>query len=212
MAKPKIVLPQKLHKEFHKLNADSDIAGLAAFFDDNNIDINATLYKPEEGEYGFTLFHYIFSGEGILEKLGFFHQRGVDINIRNSQFAHTALFQLYPAERDLRVLEKLLALGIDVNIPDSEGTTYITKMTQNYGDKFIYDYDNADRHVEKSESKFEIEFRFIELVLQHGADPSLKNKYDTSALDWIAHRKATDDFAAADAKLEKLFQETGNLQ
>jgi ankyrin repeat protein len=212
MAKPKIVLPQKLHKEFHKLNSDANIAGLAAFFDDNNIDINATLYKPEEGKYSYTLFHHIFNNKNkdIMVKLDFFHSRGVDINLRNGLFAHTALFELYASERDLPVLEKLLALGIDVNIPDIEGTTYITRLTENYGDKFVYDYDNAHRHVDKKESEFEIGFRFIELVLQHGADPSIKNKYDTSALDWLEHRKSSHDFEAADAKLEKLFSSNNN--
>ncbi len=205
MAKPKIVLPQKLHKEFHILNSEANIAGLGAFFDDNNIDINATLYKPEEGKYSYTLFHHIFKDKNTLEKLDFFHARGVDINLRNGSFAHTALFELYPSERDLPVLEKLLALGIDVNIPDSNRTTYITSLTQNYGDKLVYDHDHAHRHIDKSDSRFEIEFRFIELILQHGANPSIKNKYDTSALDWLEHRKSSNDFEEADARLEKLF-------
>lgn len=205
MAKPKIVLPQKLHKEFHKLNSEGDITGLAAFFDDNNIDSNATLYKPEEGKYSYTLFHHVFQYKNILEKIDFFHQRGVDINIRNGLFAQTALYELYACDRDLPVLEKLLSLGIDVNIPDIDGTTYITRLTQNYGDKLVYDYDNAQRHIEKSESEFEIEFRFIELLLEHGADPSIKNNFDTSALDWVEHRKATNDFQKADARLEEVF-------
>ncbi|WP_294823358.1 hypothetical protein [uncultured Flavobacterium sp.] len=213
MAKPKIVLPQKLHKLFHKLNTDADIAGLAVFFDENNIDSNATLYKPEAGKFSYTLFDEIFKDRNrILEKIDFFHHRGYDINNRNGVFAQTALFRLFPDKMDLAVLEKLLGLGIDVNIPDSDGTTYIAKLTQNYGDKFVYDYDNANKHIEKAESEFEIEFRFIELVLQHGADPSVKNKYDTSALDWVAHRKETNDFQEADARLEKLFQENRNLQ
>lgn len=83
------------------------------------------------------------------------------------------MFSLYCFDRDIAKIEKLVREGADPNIKanNARGETLLQLAIQYVTGK-------------KSTP------RFVELLLQHGARPNLRNNYGESALDWAISRDA----------------------
>ena len=197
----KNVLPKKLHKEFHRCNEENDLDGMAKLFDENDIDINAMLYKPnkstKDNQY---LFFEVFSGPGVAKKVDFFLSRGVDVTLTGHNGGN-ALHMIYLQERELPVMLKLIEAGVDVNRQDDEGCTKLYHLVREFGDKTQYGDEGEEP---KQPGDFELAFRFIDILLQKGADPDIKNNFETSPRDWINHRNEMDETDDMDRQLEGL--------
>ncbi len=195
----KTVLPKKLHQEFHRCNNEGDIEGMKGLLEENNMDINGMFYKPDEdSEYNHYLFFEIFQGKNIEEKLDLFLSKEVDLSITGHN-GKNALGCLYVYERDLPILEKLVKAGIDVNHRDNDGCTKLYHLVRDFGDKSEM---GDDGEVKRKPEYFELALKFIDLLLKNGADPDIKNNYDTSASDWIIHRREENLADETDEQLE----------
>ena len=204
----KATLTQKLHNRFGELNEAGDVSGIDKLLKENNIDINATLFKIEEDkkdEGGYYLFLEILKGKNIPEKIDYFVASGADISVTNDY--KNAIQRLYLNKWDLPVLEKLLEVGVDPNQADNDGTTALCKHVRTYTDTLVENYDDPDAKVwyrPKPAEEYELQLKFIQLLLKYGADPKKKNNYGTSAEDWLLHRKETGEWNEHHDALSKL--------
>lgn len=207
-AAKKLVLPSKLHKAFHAANSRETAAELVAFMEENNIDVNATLYKtdPAKPFDNLYLFYEVLSGKaGLEEKINYFIRNGVDLSMKGTR-GQSPLFVVVRATH-LPVMKQLLDAGAEVNYQDVNGNTFLTLLTRYYGDKYDINTDPAINSGFRSKpaEDYDLNLQFIHMLLDYSADPSIKNSYDTSALDWLQHRKDSDDFSKEDERLEQLF-------
>ena len=202
----KRTLPQKLHKKFSELNEAGDIKGIGQLIKENNIDINATFYRLEKGSKdGKYLIHEIIEKpKNIIEKLDYFAENGVDLNVEYMK--GTPIHWICTTKFHIPAFEKLLQLGVKLDSFDRNGQTLLSKFTQQYTDTYRQENEQELNYVKKEDKKYKLELQFIKLLLQHSADQTQKNKYETSALDWLTHRKGTGEWNKHHSILEKLFE------
>ncbi|GAA3631965.1 hypothetical protein [Flavivirga jejuensis] len=204
----KKTLPQKLHDEFRKLNLDGDIKGIDKLLKENKVDLNATLYrikKNEEEKGGFYLFLEILEGEKIMEKIDYFVKNGANLDVKYDGV--NALHKLYETDNHLPVMEKLLGLGIRTDEFNRFGQTLLTSFVRRYTNIYIHNYDAQDSqnwYGNKPEEAYLLSLKFIKLLLKHGADPKIKDANDTSAEDWLLHRKETGEWNHHHEALSKI--------
>lgn len=179
------VLTQKLRDEFQKVLKDTN--DLLKFLNENNIDPNGLKYKfDENNDYN----HYIFFDcldEAPIEAFQYFIDKAVDFSlighVNSGCILHT-----WVVHKDINKLKLVLEHGANPNIKNSYGNTPIVEFIRRYGDGKMEEVALNNEYVNKPKD-FDTELKFIELLLKHGADPTIKNNYGESALSWIQERK-----------------------
>ncbi len=204
--KMKQVLPKKLHTGFMELNKAGDVVGIDQLLTTHKIDINATFSRKKGSGWDKHLLHEILEGANVVDKIAYFSGKNADMNV---EYMHSnILFRVIPQVHTVAVFAALLQYGVSPNLGDENGTTYLTMMTRQYTDSLIWSSPDItiDDALKSDDLEFyEVRYTFLELMMKNGGDPSIKNNDNTSALDWLAHRKANDESPERCAKLEKLF-------
>ena len=145
--------------------------------------------------YGKTpLFWAVYEGQLNVVKY-FIEELGLDITIKDARGItpmHYVVLDFWKQKTDvLRVIKYLIEeKGVDVNIQDARGNTLLTTAIRGYGS--VYNISNSnlflddDKEVEKH---LERQRTIIEYLLQHGADPSIKNIEGKSSIDYAKEDK-----------------------
>lgn len=128
-------------------------------------------------------------------------EAGADPNMADTQGRTPVLkiLQRCLLEEDMEMLEVLIRHGADVNVPDTQGRTPLMWAAVNYGEAYIFTKlllnAGADVNARDQDALTPLMFAviqehddnvdegaLIELLLEHGADPSLRNKKGSTAL------------------------------
>lgn len=204
--KMKSVLPKKLHADFMELSKAGDVEGIDLLLTEHKIDINATFARKKEDGWDRYLLHEILEGANVVDKIAYFRSKNADMNVK---YMHSnVLFRINPEKTNVAVLEALLQHGVNPNLGDKNGNTYLTMITRQYTDSLIWS--SSDITIEEALTLddpefYDVRYTFLELIMKNGGDPSIKNNDDTSALDWLEHRKASGESSERCEQLEKLF-------
>lgn len=201
----KKVLPKKFHSLFSDICSEGNIEELEKLFDENNMDINCMLYRPDKPARSYSYNRYLFmemfnlTGNYASELTSFFISRNVDLSLTGCD-GQNVLWNLRMFESSIPVLAQLIEGGVDIDQKDRDGNSFLNSLVRAYGDlDIVIDEDDElfNREVK------EVRFKMIEMLLQHGADPDCKNSYDTSPNDWINHRIEEN---ASDGRLEAVVE------
>lgn len=198
-----MALTAKLKKEYDSIKSDAD--KFISFMQTHNIDANAMEYKPHEySTYNHYIFFESFESKNLsINVFQYFIDNGVNLSLTG--YNGGTILQRFLMFHDLERIEIALQNAAPPNAKDDDGNTAINELIRSYGDgKFDSQWNGEEDIIIPKD--FEKRLQYIELLLKYGADPTIKNNYGDSAMDWIQERKNEGFDDTDNKKLEKLIE------
>jgi uncharacterized protein YqkB len=134
----------------------------------NGADLNVYYKYKIKNQFGdeqsypiHVLFYYGSGNKDIYEIFKLFLDNGLDI--KNDDLINKIIYSCYLKKDRIRMMQLLLTKNINVNEQDYEGTTVIKRLCQ-----FNCNCDD--------------DYEIAKLLLEHGADPTIKDKKGTNAI------------------------------
>jgi ankyrin repeat protein len=177
-----MALTEKLRKAFSEVKDNP--AEMAAFLTEHHIDANAQTHKVGT-RYNRYLFFNTFQDLPI-ECFQYFIENGVDLSLT---YDGDTLLHTYRARNDKAKLEMILKAGANTNAQDSNGNVPINELVRRYGDGKTEQKRNEAGEWVQMPKNFDHHLSFIQLLLAHGANPTIPNNYGECAIDWLQERK-----------------------